>query len=403
MANSATIGPAHDREWVLYTKGEASARGGQPSELRGARSDVVVGIPSGSLSVFAVTLPKTDEALYPSMINAQIEKRGLDSKVGPTLFDFQSVSSSEEGEIFSVTVVVSLPEELEVPGVAGYAPFAMLRSGPSRGAALWMEHGRLVLGVFEEGILIHLQILSSAPEDGNAIASELNLILLGLEGLPEFRSSVERISIASPPISSGVVETLRSRLTIPVEEAPDAVDPKAEARPRLTPTSVIRAAAKKRSGRRTLVILAAGLVVYAVVAAWVWVEAKSTEREIESLEKRTAIVEPDVQHIQMVEERWKQLAPAFDKNLFPVVQLSKITSALPASGVVIREYRTMGRTIRVRGQARDVQLANRLLEDLKGMDFFASYEWSMPNPKVEQNNTATFEIEGKPRYASADS
>ena len=107
--------------------------------------------------------------------------------------------------------------------------------------------------------------------------------------------------------------------------------------------------------------------------------------------------------VQLAEQRWRTLEPAFDKNLFPVVQLSRITAALPGSGVVIREYRTTDRNIRIRGQARDVQLANRLLEDLEGMEGFEPYQWSLPNPKVEKNNTATFEIEGKLKNEVADS
>jgi hypothetical protein len=50
-----------------------------------------------------------------------------------------------------------------------------------------------------------------------------------------------------------------------------------------------------------------------------------------------------------------------------------------------------------------VQLANRLLEDLQSMAEFNAYDWSMPNPKVEKNNTATFEITGKPKNAGTDS
>jgi Tfp pilus assembly protein PilN len=140
-----------------------------------------------------------------------------------------------------------------------------------------------------------------------------------------------------------------------------------------------------------------------VIGVWVWKDAQSTKREIASLEHQISIIEPDVQRIQLAEQRWRVLEPAFEKNYFPVVQLSRITAALPGSGVVIREYRTSGRNVRVRGQARDVQLANRLLEDLQGIDGFEAYEWSMPNPKVEKNNTATFEIEGKLKNAGADS
>ncbi|MEM9281001.1 MAG: PilN domain-containing protein, partial [Verrucomicrobiota bacterium] len=114
------------------------------------------------------------------------------------------------------------------------------------------------------------------------------------------------------------------------------------------------------------------------------------------------IVEPDVEWIQQADQKWKVLEPAFDKGWFPVVQLSRITSALPGSGVVIREYRTSGRAIRIRGQARDVQLANRLLEDLQSIEEFSEYEWSMGNPQVEKNNTASFQIEGQPRNFEND-
>ena len=150
-------------------------------------------------------------------------------------------------------------------------------------------------------------------------------------------------------------------------------------------------------------LLAAGLIVYSVAGVWVWKDTQVTKREITSLERRISILEPDVERVRLADHRWRTLEPAFDKNFFPVVQLSRITSALPGSGVVIREYRTSGRNIRVRGQARDVQLANRLLEDLHGMEGFEAYEWSMPNPKVEKNNTATFEIEGKPKNADVNS
>ena len=128
-----------------------------------------------------------------------------------------------------------------------------------------------------------------------------------------------------------------------------------------------------------------------------------TKREIASLERHISILEPDVERVQLAEQRWRALEPAFDKNFFPVVQLSRITVALPGSGVLIRESRTSGRTIRIRGQARDVQLANRLKEDLENMQGFEAYEWALPNPKVEKNNTATFEIEGKPKNEGTDS
>ena len=150
-------------------------------------------------------------------------------------------------------------------------------------------------------------------------------------------------------------------------------------------------------------ILAVLFIAYAVGLSVMIIKSRNTAAEISSLKRQIDIVEPDVARVQQVDQRWRNLEPAFEKSWFPVVQLSRITSALPGSGVVIREYRTSGRNIRLRGQARDVQLANRLLEDLQAMEEFEAYDWSMPNPRVERNNTATFEIEGKPKNAGADS
>ena len=63
---------------------------------------------------------------------------------------------------------------------------------------------------------------------------------------------------------------------------------------------------------------------------------------------------------------------------------------------MIREFRTSGKSIRIQGRARDVQLAFNFENDLKANEAFAAYEWNMPQPRVEQNNTATFDIQGKP-------
>jgi hypothetical protein len=40
---------------------------------------------------------------------------------------------------------------------------------------------------------------------------------------------------------------------------------------------------------------------------------------------------------------------------------------------------------------------------LQVMEGFERYQWSMPNPKVEKNNTATFVISGEPKNAGPDS
>jgi hypothetical protein len=208
-----------------------------------------------------------------------------------------------------------------------------------------------------------------------------------------------------PDAPPEAVKEFSEALDIPVTQRmnPNALSQRVEGRPRLLPHAVSDSRRKRKNGRRVFLGLAALLIAYVVAISWLWIDARNKSRKIESMERQLSIIEPDVERIQMVEQRWKALEPAFEKDLFPLVQLSRITSALPGSGVVIREFRTSERSSRIVGQARDVQLANQLLEDLQVMEGFERYQWSMPNPKVEKNNTATFVISGEPKNAGSDS
>lgn len=401
MSHSTLALPAPDRGWILSSGGSESGRDADLRVLAGKRGDLLVALPASCVSTFLVELPSVEESLHESMIHAQIDKRGLSGK-GAALVDYERVAHGERGDTFAVRVAPDLPPEFVVPTAAGYTTSAALRGTPplsgAATASIWREQGRLVLGVFVGGAPVHVQVLSGKPEVGKALGGEANLVLLGLKGASLFENSgPSELVLSLDGVSEEDLAAFRSALPLPVRVEVPRLPAKGEARDRLLPRAVVAHRRRRRATMRNLALLAAGLVLYAVVGAWVWRDAQATKREIASLERRIAIIEPDVERVREAGERWRALEPAFDKDLFPIVQLSRITAALPGSGVVLREYRTSGSTVRLRGQARDVQLANRLLEDLQSMDGFGRYEWRMPNPKVERNNTATFEIEGKPK------
>lgn len=404
MAHRSLALPAPDQGWVLYTSASETARGNDLRALIGNRHDVLIGLPASVVSTFVVELPLVEATLHESMIHAQMEKRGLGGK-GGSVYDFEVLHRNERAETFAVQVLMDLPESLVIPSAAGYTTSAALRKSTSGTATLWREHGRLVLSIQVGSAPALFQVLSGRPEISAATAKEINLLLLGLRGDLVFEAHPPgELQLEVAGVAEAELAAFRKALSIPVrvQEGPGIVAV-GDARDRLLPPAVSLSRKRRRGVVRNTVLLIVGLILYAVVGMWVWKDAQVTKREIASLEHRISIIAPDVEQIQLAEERWRTLEPAFDKNFFPVLQLSRITAALPGSGVVIREYRTSGKTIRVEGQARDVQLANRLLEDLQSMDGFAAYQWSMPNPKVEKNNTATFVIEGKPKNASADS
>ncbi|MEM6278154.1 MAG: hypothetical protein AAF491_09380 [Verrucomicrobiota bacterium] len=407
MASSIVAFPSPKSGWVLMDGAEPVDQGAELSSLAKKRNDLLIGFPSTKVSTFAVSLPVTDSSLHESMIYAQIEKRGLaGASLASTLFDFQSIEKLESSETFAVSVVSELDDEWVVLSAEGYAPAAGLQTSPEGGARLWAEHKRLILGIFDEGRPVHVQALSGSGTVDASAAQEVSLLLLSLAGDEALADRMPTgLEVAVPDVSEEARAEFASRLSLPVHSFSESVESRedCEGVTRLLPAEVARFRRNRAAKQKAIAVGSVLLVAYLVMGAWLWMKGKRAVREIESIEQQIAIVEPDATRIQKIDLRWSELEPAFEKSWFPLVQLNSFTSALPGSGVVVREFRTTGRNLRIRGQARDVQLANRLLEDLQTMEAFAAYEWNMPNPKVEKNNTATFEIEGKPRNADADS
>ena len=406
MPKYALALPNAGRGWCLYSGRKVVKQGRELHEVVAKRSDVLVGLPCSMTSTFSVRLPTTDSSLFDDMVFAQIEKRGLAARGdSETIFDYEIVEQTAgESELAVHVLEPELPEDLIIPRAAGYAPAATLRERPEDGCGLWREHRRLAMAVFRDGQMIHSQLLSSTPEISSSAAQELNLSLLALESESTMEDSLpKQCDVWIDDLAEDQREGFAKALNIPARfHGAPTVSRRPRSCDRLIPAPVQAARKRRRALQRNLFLVCLGVVAYALVGLWAWQKAKNTRAEIASLEQRIAILEPDVQRIQQSELRWEQLKPAFDLNYFPIVQLSRITGALPGSGVVVREFRTASRNIRIRGQARDVQLANRLVEDLNAMEEFAMYEWNMPNPKVEQNNTATFEIEGRSKDEGID-
>ena len=405
MSSQTIALPAPEKGWILYQGGNEISRSSDLRDLIGHRNDVVIGYPAEKVTTFPVLLPDTEESLHDSMIYSQLEKRGLlTGSEGELLYDYEIVDRGSEGNTFAVSVVSGVSNELIDPYAAGYAPAAALHSVPGNACLLWKEQERLVLAIYKENEPVHLQVLSGGDRLGATIAGEINLILMGLRGDSCTEDSMpETLVLKVDDSSAEERESFEGALNLRVQVTSASCVSPGRISDRLLPAAVTKARRKRKAKSRNSVILAVLFIAYAVGLSVMIIKSRNTAAEISSLKRQIDIVEPDVARVQQVDQRWRNLEPAFEKSWFPVVQLSRITSALPGSGVVIREYRTSGRNIRLRGQARDVQLANRLLEDLQAMEEFEAYDWSMPNPRVERNNTATFEIEGKPKNAGADS
>ena len=397
--------PDETRGWNLWSGGDVVSSEREIATLAEKHETIAIGAPATLCSTFAVTVPTIDASLFENMVLAQIEKRGLGSgSPEDTVFQHEVIQQEGNDTLLSVDVLShDFPETLCFPRAAGYAPAARLLKLPPDRLLLWREHKRLILAANRNGRLTYVQTLSTAPILDVAAAQEVNLTCLSLQAeklVPENPDILVAGNLAGDKDRDAFEKSLILTAEFTTESpAPEA---RPDLNPAFLPVSVRQARARRSSTRKRNAIVLLTVAVYAVAGALIWLHAQSTRTQIENLEALVEETRPEVKEIQETEQRWRELEPAIDLRYFPLVQLNEITKAMPGSGVLIREYETRGKTIFVRGQARDVQMAFRLVEDLKSTEFFTTYDWNMPQPKVEQNNAATFSIQGEPKHAGTE-
>ena len=401
--------PDGKRGWTLWSGRKRVGEDRELDELIGQGNDVCIGVPATLSTTFAVKIPTTEQSLFPAMVQAQVEKRGLahQGDGAGTPHSFYVIETEGNETLLSVDVLSEdFPEALCLSRASDYSPSGRLLRLPDDQLFLWIEHKRLVLAVNRRGKLSHIQVLSAEPLLSTAAAQEINLTTLSLqaEGLveeaPELLVAGE-LAEASPDDRA----EFEKALLMPTEFTSEPVAP-SPSLPELTegflPTAVVGARRRRGSARKRTVAGLFAAAVYLVIGTFLWLYAQKTEARINQLETRVDETRPEVEAIQEAEARWRQLEQGFDLHYYPLVQLNEITRAMPGSGVVIREFETRGRNIKISGRARDVQLAFRLKEDLEANPFFRAYAWDIPQPRVERDHTVTFQIQGTPKNEGTD-
>jgi hypothetical protein len=139
-------------------------------------------------------------------------------------------------------------------------------------------------------------------------------------------------------------------------------------------------------------LMAAGL--YASLAFFGFAYLQSQDQKAIRLAVEVDETAPAAAAVKRTAERWKALAPAIETYRYPLVQLNDVTSLMPPSGIVIREFEAKTAEIEIRGEARDAQTAFQFLEDIKKHRNLGRYDWSMPQPSVKEK-TAAFRAQGK--------
>lgn len=391
--------PDSELSWKLWknlaaSKGEAVD---SPAECRQLSRPVVIGLPATACRTLGMILPTADSALLPSMIEAQMEKRGIHVERAPTPNFVWHVLGQSAGQAHvSVDVLAHpFPSDLAMDLAANYTPALRLVSLPAGELVVIEEQGLLVLAANQGGKLWHSHVLGFAEMPVADLAREIEVAKLALEAQEGFgvvRGVTlvgERLGLLKSEIRKHIVVELETVGTLPANRLlnPGAL-------PKLLPAQVFDAQKARENRRRLLSVLVLTGVIYAVLFAMGWWYLRDLERQAASLEESVAKTRGPAAEVEATARRWRALAPAIDKQRYPMAQLSYVTSIMPPSGLVVRRFDAKPEVVEIRGEARDLQTADQFLEDLKQHPNLNGFTWEMPTPDM-RNKVATFKILGK--------
>ncbi len=249
------------------------------------------------------------------------------------------------------------------------------------------EHGRVVVGICERGVVCFAQPLGGNSAD--AIRSEIGPILMGAE-LASAPTNVQTVRIDAR--RRDLEPVFAAELGVPVEwidldqatPTPGAAD--------LQPPQWKNQ--RDRAGRvdrmKHSVVLAAAVYVGLLALGALFVGF--LKLRVSSLDRVIATSAPHVAEIQASMKRWNALAPALDRRLYLIEVLHNICESIPSTDLRITSYDQSPREILVQGEAPSASLATDLNERLKARPELAGLRFSAEPPQILANGRARFRI-----------
>lgn len=398
--------PGASSGWEVWRSGEKRWRQTgleRLSDLPAGVGKVAIGLPCRACTTFTVSLPAVEPALLADMVFAQIEKRGLGAGGrNETVYASQVLRQTSEGLVVSIDVLpVDFSEDFCVKRAVRYVPAARFFRLPDQKLVLTREQGSWVMLAGIHGRLAFSQVMTSGERIGPSFAQEMVLTLVSLEAtglLPEL-TGVE----VWGDLPEGAETLLRGLLPVSLsatQRPKPSREAAGESAGRMLPARVREEQQREERRRRIRLGILGLLSLYAVLAVVLSMQNQSQREKANRLEDLIGSRRDKVKFIQESTTRRRALEAAFDKRFYPAVQLSSVARLMPPSGIVLQKFTTQGQTVRLEGLAREPQLAFQLKEDLEKAPDFAGYTWDMAPPRMNQNNSAAFRLEGK--YAGAN-
>jgi hypothetical protein len=413
LPSTALILPAAKTLWEVWKgtrSGTAEWRGTAESPARATLESgaVVIGLPGRACRTFAFTVPTNDPTLFRQLAFAQLERRGLAASTPEDTSFICHVHETRPGHsVLSVDVVLPEGASLSLPPrTRGMLPAVRLFPLPAGRLVLMEEQGRLVLCAGIDGQLVHSQVISSAGGLDHHAGQELRVTSLALQqqGLMTEVTGVELWG----DFPADEVAALTRQAGLPVEmrprPAPVLRSDQLRASAGLLPAS-IRNRARARRRRPLGWIAAAAVLLLGSAAAWqqhsqlVTLEATVVrmENEINAAASQTGRAEGEQSRLRTTQAQWAALRPALEPRRYPLSQLNAIARCLGPTAAVLKRFESKPDIVAISGTARSAGEAYTLYNSIRTEPELALLNWSMVQPSLSDDGTASFEITGKPR------
>jgi hypothetical protein len=413
FSSTALVLPAARSRWEVWKGargGEAEWRGPAESPQQGANgsASAVIGLPARACRTFGFVVPTEDPKLFRQLAFAQLERRGLSAGAAEeTAFACHLHQKGGGSSVLSVDVVLPEGAALALPSATqGLAPAARLFPLPAGKLVLMEEQGRLVLCASHAGQLIHSQVISGATGLDAHVAQDVRVASLALpqQGLVPEITGLE----VWGDFPDEDAAALSQQVDLPVEArarpAPVLRPEVRRASAALLPASIRnQARSRRRRPLRWLAVAAAAAAVAAV--GWrQWSKLRSLEAEAARLEAQVNAVAPEAgraegeqSRLRETQDRWTALRPAVEARRYPLRQLNAIARCLDASVAVLTRFESKPDAVSVGGTARSAGDAYAFFNAIAADPDLGLHSWSMPQPNLSADGTATFVITGKPR------
>jgi hypothetical protein len=347
--------------------------------------EVTMLFPVKAVTAVPMRVTSDDDALFPDLATLHAERLGLrpDPMAGQ-LSDLFVVARDATGAAL-LSVFLRPPEEGDLPsrGPTGFDISA--RAYPAEGdiLAIWIEFGRWVFAVFQQGKLAYCQATAvdqAMPTAALAREIRLSMMQLAMQGL---HCEPQRLVVWGDPETIDT-ESVQAVFGIPTTVSPRPVPMLPQPLSKLLPADV-RAARKEATRRRRIVFAAAAVAVaYLGLVAWLVTELVLSSAATRKLFAKANEIAPESENYAQHISKWDELAHAIDLTHSPVDILHRVASCIPpGSGLRIKSAAITANEIKLIGETPQFDAVNSFSLQLSRHNGLLHYKWQPP----AKNNT----------------